>query len=297
MSASAINTYNVYFMSEESVICFYHKHCVDGTTAAAVVLQKYPAALVFPLGFDSIEEDLAIALPTITEKSLIVYVDNAIALERVALLGNKIIVIDHHISEYEKTVTLQKKFSNVTYIFDVAESGASLTFKYFYKDTPVPTLISYVRDIDLWKKELTPKSEYAHLYLSQFRNQPDRLCEILQNTDEHYLEIGAVLVKFVEDEVLRSVTQLPVNLTVGQWQIAAYNITNHQSQAGNILSNSIKQAVLLYSISADSVRCSVRSTAGCIPTALQIATALGGGGHEHAAGAVVDRKHFFSVLT
>ncbi len=283
-------------MPEESIICFYHKHCVDGTTAAAVVLQKYEFAQVFPLGFDSIETDLADALPFITENSFIIYVDNAIALEQVALLGNKIIVIDHHISERDKITELQAKYNNVTYIFDVEESGASLTFKYFFKDVPLPALISYVRDIDLWKKELVPKSEYTHLYLSQFRNEPKLLREILQDPEENYLETGEVLAKYVEDEVSRSLVVAAVYLKVEAWKVAAYNITNHQSQAGNLLSNAINQAVVLYTISGDKVRCSVRSTVGCVPTALEIATALGGGGHVHAAGAIIDREHFFAVL-
>jgi hypothetical protein len=33
----------------EHVVCIYHKNCIDGTTAAAVVLKRFPSADVVPL--------------------------------------------------------------------------------------------------------------------------------------------------------------------------------------------------------------------------------------------------------
>lgn len=67
-------------------------------------------------------------------------------------------VIDHH-------QTAEKNLEGLDYcIFDMNESGASLTWKYFHPDLPNAWLVDYVRDRDLWKFELED-SEAISAYL------------------------------------------------------------------------------------------------------------------------------------
>jgi uncharacterized protein len=283
-------------MSERPVICFYHKQCIDGTASAAVVLRKYPEAQTFPLGFDTVEADLASALPEITPESLIIYVDNAMRLEQIALLGNEILVIDHHISERERVEEIARDNNKVTFIFNLDESGATLAWKHFFPDEEIPTLLSYVRDIDIWQNELLPESQWSHLFLSQYRDKPEEFKELIFGDLEKYLEIGQVLAGAVEREVDKSLKLEPVKLKIKAWEVLAYNVTSHQSKAGHLLSEKNGAVVLLYTISGDMVRCSLRSIEGQSPTALDVASALDGGGHVHSSGAGVRRDHFFSLI-
>ena len=42
----------------QKVVVIYHKDCIDGTTAAAVVLRRFPEAKLFPLSHDPSVDDL-----------------------------------------------------------------------------------------------------------------------------------------------------------------------------------------------------------------------------------------------
>lgn len=283
-------------MSHQPVICFYHKRCVDGTASAAVVQRKYPQAQTFPLGFDTADEDLAEALPLIKPDTLIVYVDNAMNLERVAKLGNLIIVIDHHVSERARVEEIVRENDNVTFIYDVEHSGATLAWQYFFPEEEVPLLLSYVRDIDIWRNELLPESNYAHLFLSGYRDKPEEVEAMLVGDLKNYLTTGKILAEHIEREVEKQVEIEPLKIKVLDWEVLAYNVTNHQSKVGHLLSMEQNAVVVMYTISGDLVRCSIRSVEGQSPTALEVAKVLGGGGHEHSSGAGVDRGHFLSLI-
>ncbi len=283
-------------MSQQPVICFYHKHCVDGTASAGVVLKKYPHAQTFPLGFDTINEDLAKALPYITRDSLIVYVDNAMNLEQIAILGNEVLVIDHHISERARVEEIARNNKRVTFIFDLEQSGATLTWQYFFSSEKMPLLLSYIRDIDIWRNELLPESTYVHLFLSSYRDKPKEIEALLSSDLGDCLATGKVLAEYVEREVVKYTELKPITIKVSDWKVPAYNVTGHQSKVGHLLSLELNEAVIMYTISGDSIRCSIRSIAGQSPTALEVAKVLGGGGHEHSSGAGVDRNYFLSLV-
>jgi oligoribonuclease NrnB/cAMP/cGMP phosphodiesterase (DHH superfamily) len=283
-------------MSQQPVICFYHKRCVDGTASAAVVLCKYPQAQAFALGFDTVDADLAEALPLIKPDTFIIYVDNAMNLEQIAGLGNQVLVIDHHVSERVRVEEIARANQNVTFVYDVEESGTTLAWRYFFPEEEVPRLLSYIRDIDIWRNELLPESNYAHLFLSGYRDKPEEVKAMLSEDLNNYLATGKILAEHIEREVEKHTELEPIKIKVSDWEVSAYNVTNHQSKVGNILSLEINAVVVMYTISGGTVRCAIRSVAGNYPTALEVAKALGGGGHEHSSGAGVNRENFFSLI-
>lgn len=61
--------------------------------------------------------------------------------------GKKLVVLDHH-------KTAAEELAGETYaVFDMEKSGAGLTWDYFHPGEPMPDLVSYVQDRDLWKFE------------------------------------------------------------------------------------------------------------------------------------------------
>ena len=285
-------------MSEKPIVAFYHKDCVDGTTSAAVVLNKFPYAKVFPVGFDTAAVDFAVAKSEITGETKVIFVDISVGLEEIMGLASEILVIDHHISEKERVEELVKSQDTITYIFDIAESGASLAFKYFFPEETVPTLVRYVQDIDLWNNIYVPKSSWLHQYMSTLRNQPDRVLPLLgaESDVEKYIALGKVLADYVDLEVTSSIERDPLYISFAEYKVPAFNITEHQSKAGNILSLKTNKAVIMYTIKGEHTRLSIRSSTGCVPNALAVAQFFGGGGHDHAAGATVVTETFLALL-
>jgi len=70
-----------------------------------------------------------------------------------------LLVIDHHKSAEENL-----RGSNYA-IFSMNKSGCALTWEYFHRREPMPAILAYVQDPDLWKFELED-SEAINLYIA-----------------------------------------------------------------------------------------------------------------------------------
>ena len=79
--------------------------------------------------------------------------------------GKDVIVIDHHKTAMQ---SLEGLSDAITKRFDMQECGATLAWKTFFPKEPVPVLLQYVRDRDLWLKEL-PLTEETHIAFSTLR--------------------------------------------------------------------------------------------------------------------------------
>ena len=71
----------------------------------------------------------------------------------------KLFIIDHH-------KTAEKELEDLDFCkFDMTKSGAVLTWEWFFNgDKPIPDLLKYVQDRDLWKFEL-PDSKAVSAYI------------------------------------------------------------------------------------------------------------------------------------
>ena len=186
----------------DNIVCFYHSHCVDGTTAAAVVLKRYANALAFPVSFEKSLEDIQAALPKVTPDTTVIFVDTSFGLGEVSIMAKKVLVIDHHLSEKPKIEALAEERKNIEYIFNNAESGASLAFQNFFPEEKIPTIIAYVKDIDLWENKFLSASIEAHIYLSLFKNQPEKIKDYLQeDVLPQVLKQGHLLKQYSDAEI------------------------------------------------------------------------------------------------
>ncbi len=278
------------------ILCIYHKDCIDGTTAAAVVLRKFPDAHTFPLGHGCTEEEIEAIIATATLDSHIYIVDASFGAEYLLERGYSVTVLDHHISEHERMTTLQQKESTLTYIFDNTKSGASLTWTYFFPDEPLPQLILHVEDSDLWKQLYGRATEDVTNYLSIWRNNPEKVRTFFEKPVTEIQTYGSYISEYIAIEVAKYITKKPLILSIGQYSIQVYNITNHQSVCGHILSTQTNSAVGLYSIDGDSVRISFRSLPSHTPSALDLAHILGGGGHRDSSGARMPLQQFVAHI-
>lgn len=148
-------------------ICIYHANCFDGICAAWVVSKKYPDAEFVPANhgdqklINSLVQD-CYENANINER--LVIVDFSFERDLMIMLGNKVkemIVLDHHKTAEENCKGLD--FCK----FDMNESGASLAWRHYFPNEEIPKLVAYVRDRDLWLKQLS-FTELVNAYIQSF---------------------------------------------------------------------------------------------------------------------------------
>ncbi len=126
------------------VVCFYHANCTDGAAAAAVVKRKYPEAELYPMNHgDPIEAQVRGKKVFIVDFSF-----PAEILEKLKAEAAEVRWYDHH----KTALPIRDRIG--WGVLDLGESGASLTWKQEYPGEPLPKILAYVKDKDLWEWKL-----------------------------------------------------------------------------------------------------------------------------------------------
>lgn len=279
-------------------IAIYHKDCADGTTAAAIVLKKYPDALLFPLSHSHIPEELT---PIIEQAALgdrILTVDCVIGAKEFLAAGHKVTSIDHHIGIETEYEALAKDNPSFTYVFDNNKSGASLTWSYLFPDEEMPEVVKYVEDRDIWKWRYGTKTKDVGNYVFLFANQPAEILKLFDMPTEEMERNGSFISRYTDTIVAHDIKTIePVQVQIGSLVVPFYNVTpSLRSEIGNLLTKERGVAVGLFTIKGDEVIASFRSLDGQMPTALDLAKALGGGGHRNAAAAAMPLDAFIKAI-
>jgi hypothetical protein len=121
-------------------LCLYHKNCLDGSAAAAVVARREP-------GCEFLAVQYGTPLPRIAARTVYV-VDFGFPIEDMRALraqASTVHWIDHHISQTAMQRTLGWG------VLDPAECGSTLVWRELFPREPLPLVLEYVRDKDLWR--------------------------------------------------------------------------------------------------------------------------------------------------
>jgi len=278
-------------------IVIYHKDCSDGTTAAAVVLRKFPDALLFPLnhGFEASELDPILNIAG--TGNTIFTVDCVLGVKNFLERGFAVISIDHHSSAKNEYKELAKENPNFTFIFDNEKSGASLVWDHFFPDEEKPEIIKLVEDRDLWRWQYGEKTKNIGYSLHMFANKPEEVLKFfegsLENLEREGLVINHFMTKIIEHSVEKTA---PIMIRIGDYIVPFYNITVNKSESGNLITTKINKAVGLFTIDGNKVTISFRSLDGQSPSALELAKALDAGGHKNASGAKMNLADFIKSI-
>jgi uncharacterized protein len=131
-------------VKNSDILCFYHANCVDGAAAAAVIRRKYPESVCVPMSHGD-------PITTPVKDKTVFIVDFSFAestLRNLKQDAKEVLWYDHH-----KT-SLPTHQSLGWGVIDLGESGATLTWKQEYPDRPVPRILQYVKDKDIWEWKL-----------------------------------------------------------------------------------------------------------------------------------------------
>lgn len=269
----------------------YHHPCSDGF-ASALALWKY-AKLNNLDNITFIPANHGDTPPDVTGKNVLIadFSYKKYIINKLIEQANKLLIIDHHNSAEKELSEIPDKYK----IFDMNHSGAMLTWLYFFPDSPVPKLIKYIEDRDIWKKEYSDCDAFvAWFYLLPFEFEiyneyldDNLLTNMINIKGKSFQELNNINIKQASNYAC------PVFCKIqGKYYFVAYlNTTGLKSDIGNEIFNVFPyidfSAVYSSNDWNNSTSFSLRSTMTHADVS-EISTSIGGGGHRNASGVRVN---------
>lgn len=267
-------------MPEKDIVVIYHKRCPDGFGAAYAAWKKFgDAAEYIPAGYgDEAIEGL--------DGKEVYLVDFCYELpgemERLAKITKKFVALDHHETSKELAEIAPE------HVYDPKRSGATIAWSYFHPDTPMPRLMHYLEDGDLYRYALSETRDvFSYLVV-----QPD---------DFH---IWDALAKTLEDDDARATFLIKASAYTEYFELLAklsveaakkVRFEGHEcyfttampsitmrSYVGHQLYEKLPPFALIVSAHPDGFGVSIRGN-GTVDVSA-IAKKYGGGGHPVSAG-------------
>lgn len=209
--------------------------------------------------------------------------------------GVDVVVIDHHKTAWDNLKDAEWQLEdNVKINFDMEECGATLCWKHFFPDQPIPVFLEYIKDRDLWnhKLESTAEVHAAYAKLGRTFELYERLAPMSR---QQFLDFMVPVGKPAVDERRAKVKAIAARQELGT--VAGYENTLHvklaEDGSEDWLTSDVCQNMYLKHPEALFVACWVPNTSswslrsnkdGNNTDVGAIAKANGGGGHCNAAG-------------
>ena len=209
-------------------------------------------------------------------------------LAELARAADRVTVLDHHVTardRYQSDLSLVNAMEDLgnDIVYDMTRSGAVLAWRYFAEGAPVPDLLRYVEDQDLWNWALTD-SEAVNAAIAAYPHSFEAWSELAARPIAELAREGEPLVRSNRMEVER-ILQSAHRLFVAEQPVEAVNATHGRSAVGHALASRRafgREWGCVYRVSGDMVYATLYSI-GDLDVAT-IAASLGGGGHRNAAG-------------
>ncbi len=265
----------------KDIIVIYHGNCYDGFGAAYAAWKKFgDEASYFPSG----KRDEAPEGLTNKEVYILDYSYPFEVLKQLTEDNKSVVVIDHHISAKETVESFPQN------IFNNDHSGAVLAWQYFHPDEPVPEILLYIEDHDLWRMSLPDHLEFnAALHLSPLRfTDWDNVSQELTDPErrEAFIRTGKIITYF-EDTLINQMLAFREKVLFAGKELYAINTDRlYRSIIGNKLAElnqheGLEAIGIVYYRLNGAIHVSLRSIGDTDVAA--IAQKYGGGGHKNAA--------------
>ncbi len=247
-------------------VVLYHAECMDGFGAAWALWKRFPQARFVPVkhGFPQ---------PDGLENQHVVMVDFSYHRDAILSLADRaasLQILDHHITAQAALTDLPFAY------FDMDRSGAVLAWEWAHTQ-PVPWLLQYVQDKDLWHWQLPHSREIS----SALASYPFDFTT-WENFQFETLKIEGTGILRSENNLIDKLAKDAILVSVAGHTVPAVHSPVLASQIGERLAADHPFGVIWHQ--KDGRRYfSLRSKAGGISVS-EIAAQYGGGGHTHAAG-------------
>ena len=267
-------------------ICVHHAGCPDGFGAAWATWRAWGRDGEFVarghedrMGGRDVEDALVAFVDIAPDNDEILQLAEAAA---------HLIVLDHHVTAAERlqtdslVVRAMNEGGHVLH-FDMTHSGAVLAWQYFLSEEPVPDLLRYVEDQDLWNWKLDG-SEAVNAAISSQPHEFEAWETMAALPVADLTRQGEAIVRRNRVEVDRALRHA-APLAIGSRRVEGVNARTNRSAIGHGLAERHAYGEpwgCVYRIDGTRVHATLYSI-GDFDVAT-IATSLGGGGHKNAAG-------------
>jgi hypothetical protein len=267
-------------------VCYFHAGCPDGFGAAWSVWRGWgESGRYVPRGHDDAFDAEA------HEGDLVVFTDIAPSIASAIELGEfaeKLVVLDHHVTardnferDPELIPSLNRRGHDIH--FDLSHSGAVLAWQHFHPTEPVPSLLAYVEDQDLWSWKL-PESDAVNAAIGSYTRDFATWDELARRPWEELASEGTPILRERRVEVETSL-RFAHPVRIAGLELEAVNALHHRSHIGHELAKraAFDQPIgLVYRLIGKRVDVSIYSIGDVDVSA--IAAKHGGGGHRNASG-------------
>lgn len=280
-------------------ICVYHGGCDDGFGAAWAVWQRWGDAVEYvPAGYGAL-------LGCDADGKHVLMVDFSLKCEAMSALGRQaasVVVLDHHktaeaelsrwavtglrLAEVETLLAcnVMEGAEPVVALFDMQRSGAALAWEFCHPQIPMPPLLGYVEDRDLWRFAL-PETRAVSAALRTWPHDFARWSNLAANVGS-LVQDGLSILRGHEKNIGEFIRHRYWT-EVGGHRVPVVNVPYHYaSDCADAMLKAEPNAPFAASWfrRGDGMRqWSLRSTNERLDVS-EIARAKGGGGHRNAAG-------------
>ncbi len=267
------------------VTIIYHANCPDGfgaAVAAWLFFKQQPGYNKKHLKFHKGKHGTA---PPDCSDHIVYILDFSYKrkdIKKLCQRAHKVILIDHHISAYKELNDLQKT-PNLSLHFDMQQSGAVLSWKYFHT-SPVPKLLKHIQDNDLWQFKLNNTRTIISALMSHPLKRKQWAAWLTDKQALKHLHTEGLI---LERQKKKQIKQYKQAAFMGN--IAGYTvpIVNAPSSIGSDLLNQLSAGypfAAAYEDKPDRRTWQLRSGGDKAIDVSEIATLFGGGGHQRASG-------------
>jgi len=279
------------------IFCYFHNDDLDGWASSAIVSKKHKNDEIEFYGYNYEDE-----IKLVKGYDIVYMVDCSTTSENMKFLmdnNKKFVWTDHHAKKIWQVI--EEIDGDIPGLRDKDNKHAAcvLTWKYLYPKKPVPTILKYIEDVDLWKWEMK--------YTDEITTSLDLDCKkdrkMLKNffDEEIWNSVMGIIMengrKYVNMRT-KQIKEIMKNTVIVSWngyRTAVINTPIHKSHTGDaILKENINvNIVLIWSYNKDKVNCSLRSSDVDVS---KIADKYGGGGHRLASGFRCDLRFIRNII-
>lgn len=270
--------------TDKNIIVLYHAHCPDGMAAAWAARSKFGDDAEYV----AVKRGEGFPLTDDIKNKEIYVVDFSFTIDEIREVESKckkLVIIDHHISSREEVE------SATHHVFDLDHSGCYLAWKYFYPDMPVPLLLQYISEGDIFKFRLADHASYMPaIYGRELSFENIDILNTLMNSEEGRVKLKgeSLLLKSYEKKILAAALDSVHMVELDGVIMPAVNVClplDERSGLLRMIYDKYPPVALSYRWDEGEWKCSLRSNGDYDCTI--IAAKYGGGGHKGSAGFAV----------
>lgn len=263
-------------MDPKDTVILYHGNCLDGFGAAYAAWKKFGDSASYIAVFHGDAPPAGLAGKEVYIADFSYPKEQLLELEKEA---KRLVVLDHHAGAQAYVELVQE------HIFDNDRSGSGIAWEYFNPNTPLPRLLTYIQDNDLWRHSL-PQWREVGAYLSTVPltlEVFDLLAATFANDAEFekIIQKGAAFAEY-RDHLCEKFVESAQEVQLDEFSVLATNAPRlFNSQVGNLLAQKHPPFGIVWYPGDDAWHFSLRGTGEVDLAAL--AQRRGGNGNHNTA--------------